>query len=33
MSLYARAESMNFSAFERAVPGQSYTYGSRVWYL
>jgi hypothetical protein len=33
MSLYAHVEHMNFSAFERLIPGTTETYGSKVWYL
>jgi hypothetical protein len=33
MSLYAQADRMNFSAFQRLIPGTSDTYGSKVWYL
>ena len=33
MSLYGHVLHMNFSAFERLIPGTSDTYGSKVWYL
>jgi hypothetical protein len=33
MSLYGHVDHMNFSAFEKFIPGTSETYGSKVWYL
>lgn len=35
MSLYAQVDKMDFSAFDRIIPGSNppATYGSKVWYL